>query len=98
QAVPWCFEAVTPNVAGVIGLSAALKWLNGIDLVAAERWSSNLAAVAEARLAAALPGFVSFLASGSSLLAFNVAGVHHSDVVTLLADSGVSVRAGQHCA
>ncbi|WP_168394593.1 cysteine desulfurase CsdA [Erwinia amylovora] len=98
QAVPWCFEAGTPNVAGVIGLSAALQWLNGIDLVAAERWSSNLAAVAEARLAAALPGFVSYRASGSSLLAFNVAGVHHSDVVTLLAESGVSVRAGQHCA
>nr|WP_041474423.1 cysteine desulfurase CsdA [Erwinia sp. Ejp617] len=98
QAVPWCFEAGTPNVAGVIGLSAALQWLGGIDRTAAESWSSHLAAVAETRLAAALPGFQSYRASGSSLLAFNVAGVHHSDVVTLLAESGVAIRAGQHCA
>ncbi|CAO97784.1 cysteine desulfurase CsdA [Erwinia tasmaniensis] len=98
QAVPWCFEAGTPNVAGVIGLSAALLWLKDIDGVAAERWSRDLAALAETRLAAALPGFESYRASGSSLLAFNVAGVHHSDIVTLLAESGVAIRAGQHCA
>lgn len=98
QAVPWCFEAGTPNVAGVIGLSAALLWLNDIDGAAAERWSRDLAVLAETRLAAALPGFESYRASGSSLLAFNVAGVHHSDIVTLLAESGVAIRAGQHCA
>lgn len=97
QAVPWCFEAGTPNVAGVIGLSAALEWMSSIDWAAAERWSCELATQAETRLAA-LPGFRSYRASGSSLLAFDIAGVHHSDVVTLLANSGIAVRAGQHCA
>ncbi|MTD28336.1 cysteine desulfurase CsdA [Erwinia sorbitola] len=97
QPVPWCFEAGTPNVAGVIGLSAALDWLNDIDIAAAERWSCELATQAEARLSA-LPGFRSYRASNSSLLAFDIAGIHHSDVVMLLAESGIAVRAGQHCA
>lgn len=97
QAVPWRFEAGTPNVAGVIGLSAALGWLESVDRAAAESWSRGLADLAEERLAA-LPGFRSLRASGSSLLAFDIAGVHHSDLVTLLAESGIALRAGQHCA
>jgi len=97
QAVPWRFEAGTPNVAGVIGLSAALSWLEKLDIARAESWSCGLADVAEERLAT-LPGFRSLRASGSSLLAFDIAGVHHSDIVTLLAESGISLRAGQHCA
>jgi len=97
QPVPWCFEAGTPNVAGVIGLSAALEWLSHIDVAAAERWSCELATQAEQRLSA-LPGFRSYRASHSSLLAFDIAGIHHSDVVMLLAESGIAVRAGQHCA
>ena len=97
QAAPWCFEAGTPNVAGVVGLSAALEWLESVDVVAAERWACDLADLAEARLAE-LPGFRSFRCPGSSLLAFDIAGVHHSDIVTLLAESGVALRAGQHCA
>lgn len=97
QAVPWRFEPGTPNVAGVVGLSAALEWLDGIDIAAAERWSCDLADLAEARLSS-LPGFRSFRSSGSSLLAFDIAGVHHSDVVTLLAESGIALRSGQHCA
>lgn len=97
QAVPWRFEPGTPNVAGVVGLSAALEWLDTIDIAAAERWSCDLADLAETRLSS-LPGFRSFRSSGSSLLAFDIAGVHHSDVVTLLAESGISLRSGQHCA
>ncbi|MCX8956864.1 cysteine desulfurase CsdA [Erwinia psidii] len=97
QPVPWRFEAGTPNVAGVIGLSAALTWLEDLDRVRAENWSCELADLAGERLAA-LPGFRSFRAGRSSLLSFEIAGVHHSDIVTLLAESGVALRAGQHCA
>lgn len=39
QAAPWKLEAGTPNVAGVIGLSAALEWLADLDIVQAESWS-----------------------------------------------------------
>jgi len=97
QPVPYRFEAGTPNVAGVIGLSAALEWLGDIDLLKAESYSRGLATLAEAELSKR-PGFRSFRCQDSSLLAFDFAGVHHSDMVTLLAEYGIALRAGQHCA
>lgn len=97
QPVPWRFEAGTPNVAGVVGLSAALSWLAQYDLPEAERWSQQLATLAEEQLAE-LPGFRSFRCSNASVLAFEFADLHHSDLVTLLAEQGIALRAGQHCA
>ncbi|WPU23851.1 cysteine desulfurase CsdA [Cedecea neteri] len=97
QPVPYRFEAGTPNVAGVIGLSAALEWLETVDLLQAENWSRSLATLAESELARR-PGFRSFRCQDSSLLAFDFVDVHHSDMVTLLAESGIALRAGQHCA
>ncbi|CAI0997453.1 Cysteine sulfinate desulfinase [Serratia quinivorans] len=97
QKPPHCFEAGTPNIAGVLGLAAALEWLGTQDLAAAEQYSRELADLAEKRLAQ-LPGFRSFRCSGSSLLALDIAGIHHSDIVTLLAEQGIALRAGQHCA
>ncbi|WJD49557.1 cysteine desulfurase CsdA [Enterobacter sp. PGRG2] len=97
QPVPWRLEAGTPNVAGVIGLSAALEWLEEMDMAQAESYSRGLATLAEDALAKR-PGFRSFRCQDSSLLAFDFAGVHHSDMVTLLAEYGIALRAGQHCA
>lgn len=97
QPVPYRLEAGTPNVAGVIGLSAALEWLSATDIVQAETWSRGLATLAEEQLLRR-PGFRSFRCQDSSLLAFDFAGVHHSDMVTLLAEYGIALRAGQHCA
>ena len=94
---PWRFEAGTPNIAGVIGLSAALEWLEETDIAQAENWSRGLATLAEDELAKR-PGFRSFRCQDASLLAFDFDGVHHSDMVTLLAESGIALRAGQHCA
>ena len=97
QPAPYGLEAGTPNVAGVIGLSAALEWLAQSDIGQAENWSRSLASLAEEELAKR-PGFRSFRCQQSSLLAFEFDGVHHSDLVTLLAESGIALRAGQHCA
>ncbi len=65
QPVPYRFEAGTPNVTGVIGLSAALAWLEDIDLVKAESYSRGLATLAEAELAKR-PGFRSFRCQDST--------------------------------
>lgn len=97
QEPPYCFEAGTPNIAGVLGLGATLSWLEEQDLPAAEAYARQLTDDAEHRLAQ-LAGFRSFRCSGSSLLAFDIAGIHHSDIVTLLAEQGIALRAGQHCA
>lgn len=97
QPMPYRLEAGTPNVAGVIGLSAGLEWLRETDIAQAESWSRGLATLAEDELSRR-PGFRSFRCQDASLLAFDFAGVHHSDMVTLLAEYGIALRAGQHCA
>ncbi len=97
QVVPWRFEAGTPNVAGVAGLAVALDWLRGCDREGAQRYSSGLANLAQKQLAS-LPGFRSFRSANSCLLSFDIAGLHHQDVVMLLAEKGIALRAGQHCA
>lgn len=97
QSIPHRFEAGTPNIAGVIGFSAVLEWLQQFDLNAAETYSVALAEDAERQLRQ-ITGFTSYRAPNSALLAFNIAGVHHSDLVTLVAEQGIALRAGQHCA
>lgn len=97
QAIPHRFEAGTPNIAGVIGFSAVLEWLENFDLAAAEAYCVSLAEQAEQQLSQ-IKGFISYRAPKSALLAFNIAGIHHSDLVALVAEQGVALRAGQHCA
>ncbi|VTP66309.1 Cysteine sulfinate desulfinase [Serratia rubidaea] len=95
QKPPYCFEAGTPNIAGVLGLGAALSWLEEQDLPAAEAYARQLTDDAEHRLAQ-LTGFRSFRCSGSSLLAFDIAGIHHSDIVH--AAGGTRYRAARRAA
>lgn len=97
QVVPQRFEAGTPHIAGVIGLAATLRWLVEQDMDAAEQYSTALAEEVETRLAT-LPGFRSFRCLGSSLLSFEFDQVHHNDLVTLLAEDDIALRAGHHCA
>ncbi|AYC17945.1 Cysteine desulfurase CsdA [Dickeya dianthicola] len=97
QDIPQRFEAGTPHIAGVLGLAAAIDWWRQQDRPAADRHSVELANDAEQQLSA-LPGFRSFRAPGSSLLSFTIDGVHHHDLVTLLAEDGIALRAGHHCA
>lgn len=97
QDVPWRFEAGTQNIAGVIGLDAALEWLNTQDMSQAETYARSLATLAEAALGKR-PGFQSYRCQDASVLSFNFDGVHPADLATLLGESGLTLRAGQHCA
>ena len=97
QDAPWGLEAGTPNIAGVIGLDAALSWLETVDMAQAEQYTRGLATQAESLLAQ-FPGFRSYRCQDASLLAFNFDGVHYGDMATLLAEAGLTLRAGQHCA
>lgn len=97
QPLPLRLEAGTPNIAGVIGLNATMNFLATIDLAAAENWSRALADEAERELSLR-PGFISYRASRSATLAFNFSGIHCADLATLISQSDVALRAGQHCA
>ena len=95
---PYRFEAGTPNVAGAVGLAAAIEWVQGLP-DGAHAYVAELARAAAAQLAE-LPGVkVWGPAEGRvSLVSFSVAGVHAHDVAQVLDGRGVAVRAGHMCA
>jgi cysteine desulfurase/selenocysteine lyase len=98
--VPWKFEAGTPNIAGAIGLGAAVDYLESVGLEAIEAHERALTAYAIARISA-IPGLrVIGPKEGERVgaVAFDVPGMHPHDLVTLLDREGVSIRGGQHCA
>lgn len=94
---PLGFEAGTPPVAGVIGLGAALDYLNGLDALALADHEAALHGTLLAGLAAR--DGVRLLGEPQTALAcFTVNGLHHADLAHLLGEQGIAVRAGSHCA
>jgi cysteine desulfurase/selenocysteine lyase len=94
---PHRFEAGTPNIAGVIGLGAAIRYLAGIDRAAAARHEARLHARLRDALAAA-PGVRVLGEPEAGVVAFRVAGAHPHDVATIVDREGVAIRSGHHCA
>ncbi len=99
NALPAKFEAGTPNITGVVGLGAAVDYLEALDWKAAESHEQNLLRYATERLSA-IDGvkIIGTAADKASVLSFLIDGVHPHDVGTILDRSGVAVRAGHHCA
>jgi len=97
--LPYKFEAGTPNIAGGIGLGAAIDYLNAIGLPAIAAHEQAVLDYATAR-ATATPGLrlIGTARSKASILSFVVDGVHAHDVGTILDLQGVAVRTGHHCA
>lgn len=94
---PYKFEAGTPNIAGAIGLGAAVDYLQAIGLDRIHAYEERLVAYARAQLEA--QGVQVYGPKRrAGLLSFNVAGVHPHDLATLLDREGVAIRAGHHCA
>ena len=96
---PARFEAGTPNIAGAIGMGAAVDYLQGIGLEAISRYESELLDYATKALAA-IPGvrFIGTAAHRASVVSFTIDGAHPHDVGTILDREGIAVRAGHHCA
>ena len=97
--LPYKFEAGTPNIAGVIGLGAAIDYLNeiGMEKVMAHEQALTVAAldalhsIAGLRIIGAAP-----LRTG--VISFVMDAAHAHDVGTILNDAGVAIRVGHHCA
>jgi cysteine desulfurase/selenocysteine lyase len=97
--LPYKFEAGTPNIAGVVGMGAAIDYLNSIDRVAASAHEDNVLAYATERLRE-VPGtrVIGEARDKTGVLSFVMDNAHPHDVGTVLDREGVAVRTGQHCA
>lgn len=97
--LPAKFEAGTPMIAQVMGLGAALDYVNGLGLGRITAWEHQLLSYATARLAG-IKGtrVIGTARNKASVLAFTMEGIHPHDVGTILDDEGVAIRAGHHCA
>ena len=96
---PHKFEAGTPNIAGFIGLGAAVDYLQALGMERIEATEQELLAYATDALQQ-VPGLRIFgkAARKAAVISFLIEGVHAHDLATMLDLEGVAVRSGHHCA
>lgn len=96
--LPHKFEAGTPNVAGAIGLGAAIDYVQGIGMQAIHTYTQELLEYATEKLSA-IEGLriIGQAAHKSSIISFQLGRIHPHDVGTILNEAGIAIRAGHHC-
>jgi cysteine desulfurase/selenocysteine lyase len=97
--IPYKFEAGTPDIAGAVGLGAAIDYVNGVGLDEIAAHERDLLAYGTALLEE-IPGLriIGTASEKASVLSFVLDGVHPHDVGTILDQEGIAVRTGHHCA
>ncbi len=97
--LPYKFEAGTPNIAGAIGLAAALKYFRSFDIDALMAHEQDLLTYATEQLAAITElRLIGVAREKASVVSFTLCAVHPHDIGTILDQAGIAVRAGHHCA
>jgi len=99
NALPYKFEAGTPNISGVIGLASALDYVTSIGLQNIAAHEQDLLHYATARLNE-IKGLriIGTASEKASVISFTLEGVHPHDIGTILDGEGIAVRTGHHCA
>ena len=99
NALPYKFEAGTPDIAGAIGLGAAIDYIQSIGFAWIAAHEQELLEYGTKALAA-IPGLrlIGTAARKASILSFVLDGVHPHDIGTIVDREGVAVRTGHHCA
>lgn len=97
--LPFKFEAGTPDVAGAIGLGAAIEYLRAIGIDNIVEYEHELLAYAMEKVAA-IPGvrLIGTAKEKAGVLSFIIEGIHPHDVGTILDQEGIAIRTGHHCA
>jgi cysteine desulfurase/selenocysteine lyase len=95
---PYKFEAGTPNVAGVVGLAAAIEYVSAVGLDRVSAHEHELLAYGTGALAD-IPGLrlTGTADRKAGILAFVMDDIHPHDIGTILDQAGVAIRAGHHC-
>lgn len=101
KSLPWKLEAGTPNIAGAIGLAAAIDYLESLGKSAIQNHERELVSYILPKLQA-IEGLKLYGPGNpmdqTGVLSFNLDGLHPHDVATALDYEGIAVRAGHHCA
>ena len=99
NALPYKFEAGTPNIAGVIGMAAAIDYMNSVGIEAIGAHEHDLLLYATERLQE-IDGLriIGTAAVKASVISFTLEGVHPHDIGTILDQKGIAIRTGHHCA
>ena len=99
--LPYKFEAGTPNIADVVGLGAAVDYLEGVGMDNVRRHERELTAYALDRMAG-VPGITLYGPRDpdrrGGVVSFNFADVHPHDVAHIMDEEGIAIRSGHHCA
>ena len=97
--IPWKFEAGTPNIAQVIGLGAAIDYLNKIGIQSISDYEKELHNYGKEKLQN-IPGLRIYgdAKKKGAVISFNIDNIHPHDVAHILDTSGIAIRAGHHCA
>ena len=99
NALPYKFEAGTPNIEGVVGLGEALRYLADLGVANVAAWEHDLLVYATARLQE-IKGLqiIGTAAEKASVISFVLEGIHPHDIGTILDQEGIAIRTGHHCA
>jgi cysteine desulfurase/selenocysteine lyase len=99
HALPYKFEAGTPDIAGAVGLHAAIDYLDVVGLDHAARHERALLAYGT-QILEDVPGLriIGTAPEKSSILSFVMDGVHPHDIGTIVDREGIAIRTGHHCA
>ena len=97
--LPYKFEAGTPHVAGAIGLSAAIEYVNGLGMDNIAAYEHGLLAYATEAVSA-IPGIrlIGTAKEKAGVLSFLLDSIHPHDIGTILDQEGIAIRTGHHCA
>ncbi len=97
--LPWKFEAGTPNIAQVIGLGAAIDYINYIGLDLIHQQCELLTACAIEKLSK-ISGLTIYGNANDrgAVVSFNIDGIHPHDLAQLLDQQNICIRVGHHCA
>ncbi|MBL09564.1 MAG: cysteine desulfurase CsdA [Acidiferrobacteraceae bacterium] len=97
--LPYKFEAGTPNIAGVIGLGAAVEYLTNLGIQKIQNHEEKLLEyVTEKTMERPEIRIIGSASDKSAILSFTLNDIHPHDVGTILDHEGIAVRAGHHCA
>jgi cysteine desulfurase / selenocysteine lyase len=99
NALPFKFEAGTPNISGAIGMAAAIDYIESLGIENIHAHEQGLLELATERLLR-VPGLtiIGTAPEKASVISFTVEGIHPHDLGTILDAEGVAVRTGHHCA